>query len=241
MPENVLKTLRESRGLTTRAVAQSSRTLAVHHRKAQLAFSCSWLTRMENNEFIPNIFTISSLSAIYGVPVLDLFKVYGLDPKQLTEKSVPAVRWQAGLLTALGESGTPENAADNGTVRYGKQTGLLASDFWPLNGSQDRRLLYGYIGDHDFTMYPLISPGSIVQIDTRFRQVSAAKWQNQYKRPIYFLELRGAYAFGWCEMQDDTLILLPHPVSPQCSRRFSYPKDIEILGKVTAALTHVGT
>jgi hypothetical protein len=48
---------------------------------------------------------------------------------------------------------------------------------------------YGVIGLTDFTMWPLIRPGSIVQIDGSQRKVLPIKWENEHERPIYFIEL----------------------------------------------------
>ena len=40
-------------------------------------------------------------------------------------------------------------------------------------------------------MFPIIRPGSIVQIDQNQRKVVQGKWEDEDHRPIYFLELRG--------------------------------------------------
>ncbi len=45
-------------------------------------------------------------------------------------------------------------------------------------------------------------------------------------------ELRGEYICSWCEMREGYLSAIPHPNS-QCEvRRFSYPRDAEIVGRV---------
>ncbi len=67
---------------------------------------------------------------------------------------------------------------------------------------------------HDYTLYPLLRPGSFVQIDPRMRRIQPSRWRTEFDRPIYFLELRNGYACGWCEVQGNELALLPHPLSP---------------------------
>ena len=50
-----------------------------------------------------------------------------------------------------------------------------------------RKHLYGYIGIKDFTLYPLLRPGSIVTIDDTDKTVRSSGWKNEFDRPIYFL------------------------------------------------------
>jgi hypothetical protein len=58
-------------------------------------------------------------------------------------------------------------------------------------------------------------------------------WHNEYERPIYFIELRDAYACGWCELQGNQLLIIPHHSSPVAIRRLTYFKEAEIVGRVT--------
>jgi hypothetical protein len=95
-----------------------------------------------------------------------------------------------------------------------------------------RNGVYGFVGMCDRTMYPIIRPGSIVQIDQNQRKVAPIKWQNEHDRPIYFIELRGEYICSWCEMGEGYLSAVPHPNSKCEVRRFSYPREAEIVGRV---------
>lgn len=106
-----------------------------------------------------------------------------------------------------------------------------------LPQSEDRRspnLTHGYVGLNDFTMYPLIRPGSLLAIDTSQNKLQSVSWRNEFERPIYFIELRGAYACGWCELQSNQLLIIPHHSSPASIRRFTYPREAEIVGRVTS-------
>src|SRR5262249_57789862 len=53
-----------------------------------------------------------------------------------------------------------------------------------------RNGVYGYVGTSDRTMFPIIRPGSIVQIDQNQRKVVSMNWDDEDDRPIFFLELR---------------------------------------------------
>lgn len=91
---------------------------------------------------------------------------------------------------------------------------------------------YGFVGMTDNRMSPLIRPGSIVQIDQNQRKILNVKWDNEYDRPIYFLELRGAYLCSWCEIGGGYLSAIPHPNSKCEVRRFAYPREADIVGRV---------
>jgi hypothetical protein len=74
------------------------------------------------------------------------------------------------------------------------------------------------------------------------RRIQPSRWRTEFDRPIYFLELREGYACGWCEVQGNELALLPHPLSPCNTRRFAFPGDAEIVGRVTGiAMRLAGT
>jgi len=93
--------------------------------------------------------------------------------------------------------------------------------------------MYGYIGLKDFTMYPLIRPGSFVQIDGNQRKIKHETWRTEFERPIYFVELRDEYVCSWCEIKEGHLIAIPHPHSSVEIRRFPYPREAEIVGRIT--------
>jgi len=95
--------------------------------------------------------------------------------------------------------------------------------------------LYGFIGLSDYTLSPLLRPGTFVQIDVSQRKLEPAPPQSEgpFDRPIYFVELRGGFACGWCEMKADQLLLLAHPNSGRATRQFAYPQEADIVGRVT--------
>ena len=43
-----------------------------------------------------------------------------------------------------------------------------------------RHSQYAYIGLKDFTMYPLLRPGSFLQIDQRVNKIQAFPWRSEY-------------------------------------------------------------
>jgi len=47
-----------------------------------------------------------------------------------------------------------------------------------------RHCQYGYVGIQDYTLYPLLRPGSFVQIDSHPNRVGAGEWRTEFDRPI---------------------------------------------------------
>ena len=84
-------------------------------------------------------------------------------------------------------------------------------------------------------MAPIIQPGSLVLIDETRRKIQNGGWTGDYDRPIYFLEHRNGYAFGWCNIVDSTLVVQPHPSSELPPQLFSWPADADIIGQLTGA------
>jgi hypothetical protein len=102
-----------------------------------------------------------------------------------------------------------------------------------------RRSIYGYIGMQDYTLSPLLRPGSFVQIDDRQTKIRSLPWRSEFDRPIYFVELRDGYACAWCEVQGKQLLLVPHPLSGCGIRQFAYPTEAEIVGRVTGVAMRI--
>ena len=102
-----------------------------------------------------------------------------------------------------------------------------------------RECLCGYIGLEDYTLYPLIRPGSFVEIDERQNRVKPGNWQNEFDRPIYFVELRNGYACSWCELDGNQLMLVPCPQSRGQVRQLRYPTEADIVGRVTAVTMRI--
>lgn len=96
-----------------------------------------------------------------------------------------------------------------------------------------RHCQYGYVGQQDYSMFPLLRPGSFVQIDSHPIRNTTTEWRTEFDRPIYFIELRDSYACSWCEIRGSQITLIPHPLSGWTIRQFNYPTEAEIIGQVT--------
>jgi transcriptional regulator with XRE-family HTH domain len=238
-----LRELRNRLGITTREVEEFSRTIAEDRQNEEFYISNAWLTQLENKNSIPSIYKLYSLSVIYRTKFNDLLVVFGVD-LNASAKYQLALPLQNTHLTSL-ESPDPEKAITF-PVRFDKsfsleKTSLIARmvEVWgevPIALIQKldvRHCQYGYVGLQDYTMYPLLRPGSFVQISTQSNRTDAGEWRTEFDRPIYFIELRDGYACSWCEVRGSQITLIPHPLSGSSIRQFDYPAEAEIIGQVT--------
>ncbi len=244
-----LKELRNRLGITTREVEVHSRKIAESEANEDYYVSNAWLTQIENKIAIPSIYKLYSLSVIYRVKFTDLLIFYGVDLDKIAKYqiSMPLARTHLANLEVY-----DNDRSVSFPVRFDPgfkpdRTNLLSRivEIWgevPISLIQQldfRHTSYGYIGLEDYTLYPLLRPGSFVQIDDRQRRVQKFTWHTEFERPIYFIELRTGYACSWCELQGAQLMLLPHPLSQCGVRQFAYPDEAEIVGRVTAVAMRI--
>lgn len=243
-PHEQLKAIRLRLDITTRDVAEFSQQIALAEGNPEFHISNAWLTQVENSDSVPSIFKLYSLSAIYRIKFTDLLLLYGVDLQNLGHHQLAAPLPQTHLANL---DVYDDERTVSFPVRFDRSfdvdnTNLLSRmvEIWgevPIALIQHldiRHGLYGYVGLQDMTLYPLLRPGSFVQIDPRVRKVQALRWRTEFDRPVYFVELRDGYACSWCEMQDGYLLLLPHPLSPCRTRRVAFGTDAEIVGQVCA-------
>jgi transcriptional regulator with XRE-family HTH domain len=239
-----LKALRHHLGITTRQVERLSQQVAKAKDNEEFYISHAWLTNIENGEFTPSIYKLYTLSAIYRHKFADLLGFFGLHLDEMT-KDILSIRLPTTHL--IGKAVELEGDSLSVPTRFDpdfqlEKTSLVSrivENWGKIPVSMVAHLnfgkaLYGYIGLEDFTLYPLLRPGSFVEIDSRQNKIKPVAWRTEFERPIYFVELRDAYICSWCELDGDQLTAVPHPQSKQEVRRFKYPSEAEIVGRVTA-------
>ena len=89
-------------------------------------------------------------------------------------------------------------------------------------------------------MYPILPPGTFVQIDESKTRVIEGAWRSEYERPIYFVETREGYTCCWCTLQQEGLVLQSHPLSPVPVRMLKHPQDAEVIGQVVGVAMRLG-
>jgi transcriptional regulator with XRE-family HTH domain len=238
-----LRELRNRLGVTTREVEEFSRLISEDRQNEEFYISNAWLTQLENKNSVPSIYKLYSLSVIYRIKFNDLLMLFGIDVGATTRYQF-ALPLQNTHLASF-EPLDPEQAVTF-PVRFDKnfsleKTSLIARmvEVWGevpvalIQRLDVRHCQYGFIGKDDYMMYPLLRPGSFVQIDNQVSRMQTTDWRTELDRPIYFIELRDSYACSWCEVRGSQITLIPHPLSGCTIRQFAYPDDAEIIGQVT--------
>ncbi len=234
-----LRMIRERLGLTIRDVEAASNRLSDKYQNPEFAVSLSRLSDIETKGVVPSVFKLYSLAAIYRRDFGELLGLFGLRVENLEQDSQAVAIAKTHLTTfGAGQSIDLPVKLDPG---FDPKTTMIVGRFIQAWGTvpvahlakfTDRRYTYGYIGMEDLTMYPLLLPGTFVQIDEKLNRVQDGGWRSEYERPIYMVETREQYFCAWCDLADSILTIRPHALSPAKSRSFELGGEAEIIGQV---------
>ena len=235
-----LRALREALGLTLRQVEEASAAVSASHGTSEFHIPLSRLSEIETKGIIPSMHRFYSLSAIYRADLYELLGWYGVDLSQLAkdmQSSEPPRTHLSKALQRVGQINVPVQLDPGFDMRRTAHMGRMIQNWGVvpmafLSDLMESEYSYGFVGIEDLTMYPLIMPGSFLQIDERRAKVVEGQWRSEYERPIYFVEMRDGFTCCWCKLQENRIVLQPHPLSPAAVRDYKYPQEAEILGQV---------
>jgi hypothetical protein len=233
-----------------RDVADFSKTIADAEGNSEFLVSGPWLVQIENEKAtLPSIYKLFTLASIYGLTYSEVLALYGVQTQKVKKyhAEFPIAKTH---LTRYDSAEPP--ASLEIPVRFDAGLNLIHTNLlsrmiesWgrvPLEFVQHldlRNRLYGFIGLKDYTLYPLIRPGSFVEIDSEVKKPQRSVARSEFERPIYFVDLRNEYACSWSELVGDKLVLTPHPLSPVKTRIFVFEKEAEIIGQVTGVAMRI--
>jgi len=244
-----LRELRERLGLGLREVEDASAILAGEESNQEMYISSSRLGQIENESSTPSVFKILSLSAIYGVDFLDLLKRYGVRPDRVHKYRTKISREFTHLVsTAVHEPETTVTIPMRIDPRFRWETTQFINNIVAIWGEipaamlthfNPREHIYAYVGLADYTMFPLIRPGALLMVDDKRNRIVQEGWQNEYERPIYFVEMRDGYRVAWCELKAGKLTLLSYPTSSVQSQTLNFPDAAEVVGQVVGVAMRI--
>ena len=237
-PGERLKRERERLGLTYRDVGAASQKIAARRLSDEYTIALSRLADIEDKGTLPTIYRLYTLCAIYRLDFEEVLGWYGVDLRNLPPDALQIGLEETHLVhfRPRGQVPVPQPRADTDLEEtsflghLARRWGKLPLAF--LSGLDLRQYCYGVIGLCDFTMWPLLRPGSLVMIDVSTRKIASTGWSNEFERPIYFLEHRSAYMCGWCALAGKKLVVEPHPISRQNPSIFEFPSEIDVIGQV---------
>lgn len=235
-----LRELREQIGLTLRDVEIASTHLAEARGIEEFIINPSRLSDIETKGVVPSIYRLYVLSVIYRADFAELLKLYGVDLGTTAADFAvcrPAKTHRLEIMSDRGSVNIPVKLDPGFDLRNSSNLGRMIEGWGvvPLQYLQElakRKYTYAYIGTEDLTMYPLILPGSFVQIDEERNRVEEGKWHSEIERPIYFVETREGYICCWCSVRRGEIVLQPHPLSPVTPRILKHPQEAEVIGQV---------
>jgi hypothetical protein len=245
-----LKRVRERLSLRYRDVEEASLRIADRHSNDEYAIALSRLADIENKGTLPSIYRLYSLCTIYRLELQEVLEWYNVDLSSMAADAA-SVDLEKTHMIGFGANGhgsvqvplTLDPGIDLRRTtylsrmiqRWGKLP-LMLLNGWDLKGHR-----YAFIGTEDWSMYPLIHPGALVLIDESRRKVVNSGWSNEFERPIYFLEHRNGYVCCWCSLNENQLVLQPHPASMCNPEVYSYPDEIDVIGQVTGLAMRLET
>jgi transcriptional regulator with XRE-family HTH domain len=234
-----LKQVREKLGLTYRDVEKASQEVAARHANDEFAIALSRLADIENKGTVPTIYRLYSLCAIYRLDFNETLRWYGIPIEMLSAEAlrIPLRQTHTMHFNPPGPFPIPmpfERELDfrqttflSQVIRRWGKSGLSFLNGWDLRQHQ-----FGLIGLDDWSMHPVLHPGSLVLIDQNRRRIATTGWTSELDRPIYFVEHRGGFRCGWCVLEGGSLMLQPHPSSQEKPVVFA-AGQVDIIGQVT--------
>ena len=235
-PGENLRKARERLGLTLREVEDAFCAIASRHGNQEFAVSLSRLSDIETKARIPSIHRAYSMASIYRLDLRQVLSWYGVETNTAMGVSDQPIANSYQQLSCQPNSlpRPPDSKFDFARTR---NLGRLIQKWGVaplayLEAFQDSKYTIVYLGEDDFTMYPILLPGSFLQIDESINQVSVGPWHSQYQRPIYAVETRDGVTCSWCSIDGDSITLQAHPLSSVPVRILRYPQQAEIVGRV---------
>ena len=236
-----LKRIREKLRLTYREVEQASQQVARQRGSDEFAIALSRLADIENKGTVPTIYRLYSLCAIYRLDLAEVMGWYGVPIGELPADSVKIrldqtheVRFKPETVSAPQALAGEIDLSKTVFLPYlMRRWGNLPWSF--LHGLNLRQFRYGFIGLEDWSMHPILAPGSMIVIDDTRRRIARGGWTDEFERPIYFLESREGYCCGWCTETEGRLVVHSHPATHCEPRIFDYPGEVDVIGQVVGA------
>jgi len=181
-----LRTLREKLGLTMRDIETSSARMAEKYRNEEFSIPPSRLSDIETKGVLPSIFRLYTLAVIYRRDLRELLAWYGVDMNNMAADLGMLAPPRSHVSEALAglssvqmpvrmDPGFDEQRTTN-LGRMVEQWGLVPLAY--LAQFAHSEFTYGYIGNQDFTMYPILPPGSFIQVDEEKNKVAEGTWRS---------------------------------------------------------------
>jgi transcriptional regulator with XRE-family HTH domain len=239
-PGQMLRRTRERLHLRYRDIEEASQRIAYQRGNHEFLVGLSRLADIENKGTVPSIYRLYSLCAIYRLDYGAALSWYGVHLEELAADAAKVPLEETHLINLpLPENGYLELPELESGLDL-RRTSYLSRQIqrWGRVPAAMLRALdpaaqrYGFIGLEDWSMYPILAPGSFVQIDESKRRVARGGWAHENERPVYFIEHREGFRCGWCVEREGVLVIQAHSTSHVPPEIYKCPGEAEIVGQV---------
>lgn len=239
-----VRDLRKKLGFTAKDVEEITLNVSQKLGNPKYWVPQSRLSQIENRGIVPSIYRLHALAIAYRRPLAELLDWYGVSvsvPESVcgpprTHLATQPISAEVEIPTRLDPLFDPRKTSY--IRRMIQEWGVrpLAA----LESLQRGEYTYGYLGTDDYSMYPMLLPGSFVQIDPRLTEIETGPWASELERPIYFLETHDGYLCSWCAVLSSREIQVqPHTLSGLAARTYRLPDEIEVVGQVVGIATRL--
>lgn len=244
-----LRRARERLGLKYRDVKESTQRLAQAYGNSEFQIGLSRLADIETKGTLPSVFRLYSLCVIYKLNFTAVLQWYGIN---IADLPLDAARFGLQHTIAFDldiddslEVEIPRSMSSSfdfrRTTYLGEQLhewGIVSTAL--LKRMNVRKGRFGFMGTEDWSMWPIIPPGSFLQIDERRTKPAVDTWQSEFDRPIYLIEHRQGFECGWCSQREDRLIVQSHPSFDAPPKLYRFPGEVDIIGLVAGIAMRTG-
>lgn len=243
----LIRQARERLGLRFRDVEEASTIISQRYGNDEFTVHISRLSAIENEGAVPNIYKMYSLCAIYRLDMGEALSWYGVDLGQVGTDSLAApgththllgydvpVGSDAMLPISLDPSFDSRKSSFLSRVvqKWGTMPLMLLQRF------DTRNYRYGFVGEEDHWMFPLLQPGALLLIDEAKTRIERGPFLSEMERPLYFVQTRDGEHCTWLADDVDMLSLVPHSLSGYAPKW--YPREqVEIIGQIVGMATRL--
>ena len=235
-----IRRARERAGLSFREASERTRTVAGALRDSRYYCSPGSLSDLETSRFAPRqIHKSISICAVYFAGVAGLFSASGLllDPAGL---EIPAKFLESPRKPAERRA-KPSQFLHEIEERFGEVPYFLHHALAPYFGLADLsfRDVFWIGGTREF-VHRHLSGALFLVVDRKQKKPRPSLSSPKWAQPLYVLQHRdGSYLFGFCSLQNNTLILRSAEKGLPPLMRLRRPFDAEVIGKVVGIVRKI--
>src|SRR3954468_2154518 len=180
-PGQKLRRAREQLRLTYRDVEEASQQIATLHGNHEYLIGLSRLADIENKGTLPSVYRLYSLCAIYKLKFAVVLRWFGVELERLpTDAAHVTLKLTHPFDFSVSDRAVidvPVEIDDGFDLRntsylsrHVQRWGRLSLAL--MGGLDLKRNRYAFIGTDDWSMHPIISPGSFLQVDVTRRKIA---------------------------------------------------------------------